>query len=111
MSKPAVSIEIGPFAFTDCSYDTEADIAYLSIGAPRDAISWESPEGHLVRLDPDTDELVGVTLLFPRERSVSTGVVTITFPEHVLAAAEGRSVPVPHGPLTLPKAGLAALCV
>ncbi len=65
MSKLATSIVVGPFCFTDCSYDAEADIAYLSIGDPRPAVSWESPEGHLVRLDPRTDELVGLTLSYP----------------------------------------------
>ncbi len=111
MSKLAASIEIGPFTFTDCSYDAEADIAYLSVGEPKEAISWESPEGHLVRLDPDTDELVGVTLLYPRRRGETTGTMTITFPEHVLALAEGRHVPLLRGPLTLPEAELTALCV
>jgi uncharacterized protein YuzE len=110
MSKLTASIAIGPFTFTDCSYDAEADIAYLSVGEPKEAISWESPEGHLVRLDPDTGELVGVTLLYPRQRCETTGAMTITFPEHVLAVAEGRHSPLLSEPLTLPRAELTALC-
>ena len=45
------------------SYDEEADILYLWFGdAPREAISVTSKEGHLVRLDPDTHEIVGFTV-------------------------------------------------
>jgi hypothetical protein len=110
MSKLAPSIAVGPFTLTDCSYDAGADVAYLSAGGPRPAISWESPEGHLVRIDPYTDELVGITLLWARKRIDSDGEITVTLPEHVLAAVEGCPAPGPHRPLTLPRAELAALC-
>ena len=110
MSKLAASVVVGPFAFTECSYDAEADVAYLSIGSPREAICWMSPEGHLIRLDPSTDELVGVTLLNLRECVQSAGEVMVTFPEHVLAAAEGSLSRVAHEPLTLSRAELEALC-
>jgi uncharacterized protein YuzE len=110
MSKLATSISVGPFTFTDCSYDAEADIAYLSIDRPRPAVSWESPEGHLVRLDPATDEIVGLTILHLMARLKSRGRVTITFPEHVLAAATGVSSPVTRRPVTVLRAQLEVLC-
>ena len=44
-------------------YDEQADILDLWIGnVARAAISVTRKEGHLVRLDPDTHELVGFTL-------------------------------------------------
>jgi uncharacterized protein YuzE len=109
MSKLATSIVAGPFTFTDCSYDAETDIAYLSIDRPRPAICWESPEGHLVRLDPETDELVGITILHLMKRIEASGQMDITFPRHILVAAEGSPSPNARRPITLPRAELAAL--
>jgi hypothetical protein len=86
MPQQDATIEIGPFRFKHWSYDAENDVAYLSVDAPREAIVWESPEGHLIRLDPDTDELVGITFLFLRER-IARGDVTVTFPDHVMPGA------------------------
>ena len=43
-------IRLGPYVFTNHSYDESSDVLYLSIGSPREAIVLESPEGHLVRL-------------------------------------------------------------
>jgi hypothetical protein len=85
MSRPDTAIDIGPFHFTHCSYDAGNDVAYLSIGAPRAGIAWESPEGHLIRVDPDPDELVGVTFLHARP-CIEAGELLITFPDSVLPA-------------------------
>jgi hypothetical protein len=47
-----------------CSYDADADVLYLWRGSePREALSFPMDSGPLVRLDPDTGELVGVTLI------------------------------------------------
>ncbi len=44
-------------------YDSEEDILYAWVGGePREAVTYETNEGHLVRLDPETNELVGVTI-------------------------------------------------
>jgi uncharacterized protein YuzE len=46
-----------------CEYDAEADTLYAWTGdKPRAAITYETDEGHLIRLDPDTKEFVGVTI-------------------------------------------------
>lgn len=63
MSKTSPGIKAGPFTFTHCAYDHDGDVLYLSVGKPREALTWESPEGHLVRLDPETGALLGVTVL------------------------------------------------
>lgn len=84
MPRLQTAIDIGPSRFAHRSYDAVSDVAYLSVGEPKEAITWESPEGHRVRLDPDTEELVGVTILYAGERSEAGGP-TITFPESVSA--------------------------
>jgi uncharacterized protein YuzE len=45
------------------SYDTDADILYLSIGNPRPAISREVGNDVILRLDPDTGAVIGLTIL------------------------------------------------
>lgn len=44
-------------------YDEVADILYLWIEGPRPAVTFETSAGHLVQLDPDSRELVGVTVM------------------------------------------------
>ena len=102
------TIDIGPFHFTHCSYDAESDVAYLSIGGPREAIVWESPEGHLLRLDPDTDELVGITFLHLSDR-IEAGGLSITFPEYVIPNS-GKVPPSSRKPTRVPRRVLALWC-
>ncbi|MGB9612692.1 MAG: DUF2283 domain-containing protein [Candidatus Margulisiibacteriota bacterium] len=45
------------------SYDKSGDVLYMTIGKPREAISIEEPEDILVRIDPKTKEVVGLTIL------------------------------------------------
>ncbi len=44
-------------------YDADEDILYAWVGRePREAVSYETEDGHVVRLDPETKEFVGVTI-------------------------------------------------
>jgi len=45
------------------SYDNQADVLYISFGKPKAAISVEVDDGDLVRVDPFTDETVGITII------------------------------------------------
>ncbi|MBX3066807.1 MAG: DUF2283 domain-containing protein [Anaerolineae bacterium] len=45
------------------AYDKEADVLYLSVGDPRPAVSREIGDDVLLRLDPDTGQIVGMTIL------------------------------------------------
>lgn len=45
------------------SYDREADVLYLSVGEPRRAISREIGDDVVLRIDPDTGAVVGLTVL------------------------------------------------
>lgn len=45
------------------AYDHEADVLYITIGTPRRAISREIGDDVLLRLDPDTQAVIGLTVL------------------------------------------------
>jgi hypothetical protein len=47
----------------DADYDEVEDILYLWTEGPRPAATFESSEGHLVQLDPETGEFVGVAIV------------------------------------------------
>jgi uncharacterized protein YuzE len=49
-------------------YDEEADVLYLSIGEPRDALGVDIGEGLVVRVDPTEEEVVGLTVVGLRSR-------------------------------------------
>jgi len=44
------------------SYDLETDVLYLSIGTPRRAISREMGDDVLLRIDPETGAIIGLTV-------------------------------------------------
>ena len=44
-------------------YDAEADVLYISFGKPRKAEGIDMGEGTILRVDPETGEVVGITLL------------------------------------------------
>lgn len=44
-------------------YDDEADALYLWVDSPCPAVTYETSQGHLVQLDPETREFVGVTIV------------------------------------------------
>lgn len=44
-------------------YDEDDDTLYAWVGqSPSEAITYETDEGYLIRLDPETREFVGVTI-------------------------------------------------
>ena len=48
------------------NYDREADVLYISFGPARPAVCIEPEEGLVLRLDPETDQLIGVTIIGAR---------------------------------------------
>jgi hypothetical protein len=44
-------------------YDEIADILYLWMGEPRPAVTYETAQGHLVQLDPETREFLGLAII------------------------------------------------
>ena len=54
----------------EISYNAGVDVLYISIGEPRPGIAAECNDGDFIRLDPATNEVVGITLLDFRERFI-----------------------------------------
>ena len=48
---------------TQLFYDRDTDVLYLSIGEPQRAISREIGDDILLRIDPQTNNLVGLTIM------------------------------------------------
>ena len=48
---------------TTIFYDKEGDVLYLTIGEPHEAVSREMGNDVLLRVEPKTDKIVGLTVL------------------------------------------------
>ena len=53
-------------------YDEEADVLYISIGAPRPAVGADVGDGVIVRYDEKEKEVVGITIMGFRTRTLQT---------------------------------------
>jgi uncharacterized protein YuzE len=82
-----VSIKIGPVTFDRADYDVENDVLYLHVSEPREAEGAETPEGHVLRYSPGTQEIVGLTVLGAQRILDRDGELRITIPESVKASA------------------------
>lgn len=82
-----VSIRIGSLVFDHADYDGENDVLYLHVGEPRAGEGEETPEGHVVRFAPGTQEVVGLTILGPRRILEDKGRVVVTVPAAVETTA------------------------
>jgi uncharacterized protein YuzE len=81
------NVKIGPLVFDRADYDPEGDVLYLHVGAPRDAEGEETPECHVLRFEPGTQRIVGLTVINARWLLDRDGRLTITIPETVGASA------------------------
>lgn len=46
-------------------YDAEADVLYISFGNPKNAESIDIGEGTIIRMEPSSQEITGITILNP----------------------------------------------
>jgi len=53
-------------------YDADADILYIAFGNPRFAEGIDIGEGTIIRIDPETKEINGITILNPLHRTLTT---------------------------------------
>ena len=53
-------------------YDAEADVIYISFGNPKNAEGVDIGEGTIIRIEPDSREIIGVTILNPLHRTLSS---------------------------------------
>jgi uncharacterized protein YuzE len=54
------------------NYDAEADVLYISFGKPEDAEGIDIGEGTIIRIRPDSHEIIGVTILNPVNRTLAS---------------------------------------
>jgi len=52
-------------------YDEEADVLYISVGRPEKALGVDVGEGVIVRYKEDTGEVVGLTIIGVKQRSLA----------------------------------------
>lgn len=84
----AMNVHIGPLVFDHADYDAEGDVLYLHVGSPRAAEGEETPEGHVLRFEPGTEQIIGLTLVNPRWLLDREGRLIVTVPEKVEASAD-----------------------
>jgi uncharacterized protein YuzE len=89
---PAVKVKIAGVEFDNVFYDAEADVLYLHVGDPADAVDFDgTPEGHHTRYGPD-GSLVGLTILNARRLLEREGKIVITLPEQRIEARDLEGV-------------------
>lgn len=83
-----LNIKIGPLSFDHADYDAENDVLYLHVGEPQVGEGEETPEGHVIRYAPETNQVVGLTILGARRVLQRDGHLTVTVPETIETSAE-----------------------
>jgi len=53
-------------------YDAEADVLYISFGNPQLAVGVDIGEGTIIRIQNDTNEITGVTIINPLHRTLTS---------------------------------------
>lgn len=84
----SMRVQIGPLIFDHADYDAEGDVLYLHVGEPVGAEGEETPEGHVVRFEPGTQRVVGLTLINARWLLDRDGRLIVTVPETLEASAD-----------------------
>jgi uncharacterized protein YuzE len=74
-----MTVRLGHLEFAHVVYDEQADVLYLSVGAPEEAAYQEvSPDGHLVRYDAHRS-VIGITFVNAKWFLDRDGGLDITF--------------------------------
>jgi len=69
-------------------YDQEADVLYLSLGEPREAVAVDISDGVIARYNEDSETIVGITLIGLRQRVLKE----LNHKMHVVPHANGWAV-------------------
>ena len=76
-----MTVTVGSITFDQVTYDRQADVLYLSVGNPAEAVDFdESAEGHALRYDAD-GRLVGLTIVGARRLLEGDGAIVVTPPQ------------------------------
>lgn len=84
----AVIIHIGPLVFDHADYDPDGDVLYLHVGEPQPAEGEETPEGHVLRFAPGTQQIVGLTIINAKHVLDRDGRLVVTVPGTVEASTD-----------------------
>jgi uncharacterized protein YuzE len=78
-----MTITVGHTTFDRVRYDADADVLYMHVGDPSQAVEFdESPEGDALRYDRQ-GKLVGITIVNAKQRLDDAKPIVITIPEQV----------------------------
>jgi hypothetical protein len=83
-----VNIRIGHITFDHADYDAGNDVLNLHVGKPQEAEGEETPEGHVLCYAPDSQRIVGLTVLGAQRILDNEGELRVTIPEPVKASAD-----------------------
>ena len=83
-----LQIKIGPVTFDHADYDADLDVLYLHVGEPQEAEGEETPEGHVLRYSPGSQDVIGLTVLGARRLLDRDGTLTVTIPEAIQTSAD-----------------------
>lgn len=53
-------------------YDADADVLYISFGNPKIAEGVDIGEGTIIRIEPETKQIMGITILNPLHRTLTS---------------------------------------
>ena len=53
-------------------YDAEADVLYISFGNPQNSEGIDIGDGTIVRIQTDTNEITGITIINPLHRTLKS---------------------------------------
>ena len=81
-------MRVGPYTFSDVSYDAPSDVLYASIGELPSSRRERTPEEHLWHFD-DRGRFRGLTLMGPREQLEREGAVHVSLPSGELERVQG----------------------
>jgi len=68
------AVKIPSKAQSVINYDAEADVLYVSFGKPKKAEGIDIGDRTILRVDPETGQIVGITILDFKKRTGEDGI-------------------------------------
>lgn len=92
-----MALRVGPYTFSDVTYDGPSDVLYATIGRlPQSARRERTPEEHVWLFD-DRGRFRGLTLMSPREQLERDGAVYVSLPTGELERVQGIELELRRG--------------
>ena len=83
-----MALRVGPYTFSEVTYDGPSDVLYASIGTLNWSRREQTPEEHVWHFD-DRGRFRGLTLVCPREQLERDGAVYVSLPTGELERVQG----------------------